>query len=174
MSSSSTTGLLESLGSIVGIGVGSMDLMLVKTTLQPGETVHGRLMLKLARKTEARRLVVGIEATRERRARRFDPRGHEISSHETETVWKMEQVLEGERAYLDEGYDLHLPIAADALGASLELPDSLGKLGDVMRAVSSIARAVAPPVTWRVFACLEVPWKANIRQHADIVVNAPR
>jgi hypothetical protein len=166
----SEPGLLESLGSIVGIGVGSMDLMLVKTSFRPGETVHGRLMLRLSRKTEAKRLVVGISATRQSRSRTHDSYGREVTSTETETLWKMEQVLDGQRTYLDEGYDLHLPIAADAPGGQVEIPDGLGKLGDVMRVVSSFARAVAPPVTWQVHATLEVPWKANIRQGVDIVV----
>lgn len=156
----------EKLGSVVGVGVGSIDVLLMNPAARWGETVHGRVMLKLARKTEAARLVVGVEATSERQVLVSDGRGGRSRSTETTTVHKFEQQLDGKRHYLDEGYDLHLPLPAAP--AKVELPD--GVLGDVARFVRAVAGSGAPSLRWRVYAFLDVPWKANIRGAADLIV----
>jgi hypothetical protein len=159
---------LSSLGSIVGIGVGSMELMLVKNAFTAGETIHGRLKLALMRPTDAKRLVVGLRGTRERLTTVRDSRGHKTQERQTETVYEFEQQLDGKRSYQGEAYDVHLPIPADAVPARVAPPD--GKLGDVFRLVSNFVDLGPRPIVWHVYAVLDIPWKANVRQQAQISV----
>jgi hypothetical protein len=158
-----------SLGSIVGIGVGSMELQLIKTGFTAGETIHGRLKLGLTRSTEAKRLMVGLRGTRERITTVRDSRGHKTQERQTETVYEFEQQLDGKRAnYQHDAYDLHLPIPADAVAPKIQPPE--GKLGDVLRIVSTFVDVGPRPITWHVFAYLDIPWKANVRQQVQISV----
>jgi hypothetical protein len=160
---------LGTLGSIVGIGVGSLELQLVKTQLVAGETVHGRLKLALTRSTEAKRLVVGLRGTRERTTVVRDARGHRSQRRETETVYEFEQPLDGKRSYQTEAYDVHLAIPIDAVLPRAQMPD--GTLGDVLRVVSSFVDVGPRPVVWHVFAYLDIPWKANVKQQLQISVS---
>jgi hypothetical protein len=156
---------LGTLGSIVGIGVGSMELQLIKRAFKPGETVHGRLQLKLKNKTEAKRLVAVVEATEERTSWVSDGRGGRQKRRETVTVHRFEQQLDGKRTYFDEAYDLHLPLPAKS---PVEMPS--GTLGEVARFVSVVVDVMRNPIAWRVHVFLDVPWKANIKTHADITL----
>jgi hypothetical protein len=157
--------LLGALGSIVGIGVGSMELQLVKRSFVPGEMVHGRLSLKLKNKTEAKRLVAVVEATEERTSFVADGRGGRMRRTETVTIHRFEQELDGKRSYHNESYDLHLPLPSKA---KVEMP--AGTLGDVARFVSAVAQVMSKPVSWRVHAFLDIPWKANVKASVDIVL----
>jgi len=164
-----------SLGSIVGIGVGSMELQLVKTGYVAGETIHGRLKLGLSRPTDAARLVVGLRGTRERLSMVRDSRGQRSQQRETETIYEFEQQLDGKRSYHSDAYDLHLAIPPDAVGVKMAPPQ--GTLGDVLRVVSAVADVAgvgARPVVWQVYAILDIPWKANVKQHVQITVQPPR
>src|SRR5690348_15531541 len=105
---------LGTLGSIVGIGVGAIELQLIKNHFIAGETIHGRVKLALTRATEAKRLVVGIRGTRERLTVVRDARGGRSQRRETETVYEFEHQLDGKRNYQSDAYDLHLPIPIDA------------------------------------------------------------
>jgi hypothetical protein len=97
---------------------------------------------------------------------RSDGRGGRTRSTETTVVHTFEQQLDGKRTYLDEGYDLHLPLPAAP--ERVELPD--GVLGDVARFVRAVSGSGAPSLRWRVYAVLDIPWKANVRGAADLVV----
>ncbi len=153
---------LADLGSIVGIGVGSIELMLVRNQFSHGDTIHGRVQLALSQPTEGKALTAVVEATRRRSVSRSDG----TRSTETATVYRFEQQLDGKRVYRNEAYDLHLPIAPKT---KLELPE--GTLGDVVRFVSAVRDVVAEPITWRVSVFLDIPWKVNVKAHADIAVS---
>jgi hypothetical protein len=153
----------RSLGSIVGIGVGSLELLLIKHAFQPGEVIHGRLELKLEEPVDAKRLVIGVHATEERERWTTDSRGQQIRERETRTRYRVERQLAGKGLYRGGGYDFHLPLP----GTSSEpLP---GFLGDVARLVAAVTR---PQLDWRVYAFLDIPWKANLRAGSDISVEA--
>lgn len=164
--------ILSELGSIVGIGVGSMELMLVKNVLKAGETLHGRLQLKLARPTEAKRLVVGLRATRDRMSTFRDVHGQRRQQLDTDVVFDFEQQLDGARKnYQNDAYDIHLPIPPDAVAQPMKPPE--GTLGDILRvasAVSSMLDVGPRPIVWRVHAYLDIPWKVNIKQSVQVSV----
>ena len=151
-------GILKTLGSIVGIGVGSLDLMLIKHAFQPGETVHGRLVLNLEEPVEAKRLVVGVHATEER----WTTNTQGQRERETRPRYRVERQRAGKGICRGGGYDFQLPLpgAPDA-----QRPD--GILADVVRLVAAVAR---PQLDWRVYAFLDIPWKANVKAGADITV----
>ena len=162
-------GLLGKLGSIVGIGVGSLELMLVRTDFRPGDTIDGRLTLKLEKPIEAKRLVVGVRALEQRTVRGKDAEGRPTTATETHTFFELEHPLEGKRSYRSDAWDVHLKLPSDVLGPGLELPG--GRLGDVVRVVSALAGSRRPPLRWGVFAFLEIPWKANLKASRDVTVS---
>jgi hypothetical protein len=174
---------LKRVGSVLGIGVGSMDLSLPRLTFTAGEEVVGRLVLRLEEPVAASTLIASVQATEERRRSVSDGRGGRIDRVETVTTYKFEQHLGGARTYKDETYDLRLPlpprtptaidIAADALGRASGTPDTLGQVPSILGAMANVVRVaqqVRSPVTWRVHAVLEIPWKRNVRARADIAV----
>jgi len=146
--------------------VGSLELMLVKQGFTAGEIVHGRLVLKLKEPVEAKRLVVGVEAMQQRTSWTSDGRGGRTRTRETVTVHRFEHPLDGKRLYRDEAFDFHVPLPGN--DKPIDLPS--GVLGDVARFVGAVAAATQEPVHWRVFGFLDIPWKANLKGHADIVV----
>ena len=163
---------LGTLGSIVGIGVGAIELQLIKNHFVAGETVHGRVKLALTRSTEAKRLMVGLRGTRERVTVVRDSRGQRSQRRESETVYEFEQQLDGKRNYQTDAYDLHLPIPIDAVAPAAKLPD--GTLGDVLRVASSLLDVGPRPVVWHLYAYLDIPWKANVKQQLQISVAPAR
>lgn len=155
----------RTVGSIVGIGVGTLTVDLLRTGFVAGETVQGRVVLALKAEVEAKRLVAVLEATRKRTAWVDDGRGGRTQRTESTTVHRFEQQLAGAGTYLDGGYPLALPLPADA---TAHLP--AGTLGDVARVVSAVGQALNGPLSWRVHAFLDIPWKANVKGQVDIAV----
>ncbi len=152
---------LRDVGSVFGIGVGSIEILLVKPDVRAGDTLHGRVQLKLARKTEARRFVCGLECTEERAQTGRDG----IRRVERVTLHRFEQQLDGKRAYSNEAYDLHLPVPA---AQEIQMPS--GVLGDVAKFVTAVQSLRRAPPRWRVFALLDIPWKANVTAEVDLIV----
>lgn len=167
--------ILSELGSIVGIGVGSIEVMLVKQSFTVGETIHGRLQCKLSRPTEADKLVIGFRGTRDRMSTVRDAYGVKRQERSTDTIYEFEQQLDGKRKnYQSDAYDFHLPIPPDAVQGPLRPPE--GALGDVLRVVSTISSlmdAGPRPIVWQVYAILHIPWKVNVKHYVQISV-APK
>jgi hypothetical protein len=152
---------LRDVGSVFGIGVGSIEILLVKPEVRAGETLHGRVQLKLSRKMEAKRLVCGLECVEERAQTGRDG----VRRVERVTLHRFEQQLDGKRTYLNEGYDLHLPVPA---AQTIEMPS--GVLGEVARFVTVVQSMRRSAPRWRVFALLDIPWKANVTAEVDLAV----
>jgi len=163
-------GLLGKLAGVVGIGVGKLELLLVKSDLRAGETIDGRLSLRLEKPLEAKRLVVGVRATEKRDKKVRDADGSTRTETETVTFWELVEELGGKRTYRDDAWDVHLKIPADVLPREAQMPG--GFLGDVVRAAQALGVARRRPLSWSVFAVLEIPWKKNLRASRDIVVSA--
>lgn len=162
-------GILGKLGSIVGIGVGSIELQLVRSDFRPGDSIDGRLTLKLDKPTEAKQLVVGVRAIEKRTVKTKDHDGRPTTQTESHTFFQVEQPLEGKRTFRSDSWDVHLKLPSDVLGNETPLPG--GRLGDVVRVVSALTGSRRPPLSWTVFAYLEIPWKANVKTSRDITVS---
>jgi hypothetical protein len=162
-------GFLGKLGAIVGIGVGAIELELVRSDFRPGDSIDGRLTLKLDKPTEAKRLVVGVRAIEKRTTRGKDADGRPTTQTENVTFFQVEQPLDGKRTYRGDSWDIHLKLPSDVLGKETALPG--GTLGDVVRVVSALTGSRRAPLHWTVFAFLEIPWKANVKASRDITVS---
>lgn len=164
---------LRGLGAIVGIGVGSIEMTLERQRFTFGEVVRGRLALKLSEPIEARRLVAVIEATEKRTRWTRNHEGDRVKETETVTLYEFEHQLGGAGAYLDQHYDLALPLPAPQRRPSVSLPE--GPLGDALQAaavVHQLFRGAAREIpAWRVHAYLDIPWKRNVKTGVDIVVS---
>lgn len=148
---------------ILGIGVGRITLALDELDYTLGDTIRGSLTLQLTEPAEAKRLVVGVEATQRVISTRQDAIGYR-----RDTAWRFEKELKGEGRFskLTQKFTLKLPQALEESG---QLPDSL--LGDVVQVVSFLSPTKRFPLEWSVFAFLDRPWKVNVKARVPITVS---
>src|SRR5690349_6115600 len=95
-------GILGKLGAVVGIGVGKLELLLVRTDFKPGDSIDGRLTLKVDKPVEAKRLVVGVRATEPRDKKVRDADGTTRTEVETVVYWEHVEELGAKRSYRDD------------------------------------------------------------------------
>lgn len=150
---------------ILGIGVGSMTLELDEVDCALGDTVRGVVTLKLAEPLEAKRLVVGIEASQ-----RVVSTARDAISYRRDKVWRFEKQLKGEGSFskLKARFTLKLPQTLEQSG---QLPDSL--LGDMAQVLSFLTPTKRFPLEWSVFGFLDRPWKVNVKARVPITVSVP-
>lgn len=148
---------------ILGIGVGKMTLELDELDYTLGDTIRGALTLQLTEPMEAKRLVVGVEASMRIISTRQDSVGHR-----RDTAWKFEKELKGEGRFsrLKTKFTLKLPQSLEQSG---QLPDTL--LGDMAQVMSFFTPTKRFPLEWAVFAFLDRPWKVNVKARVPITVS---
>jgi hypothetical protein len=148
--------LLKGFGAYVGLGVGTIDIQLVRNNVRFGECVDGRVQLKLRQALEGEKLAVGIRCTQQ------------VAGTATEaalvttptTIYDFCEILDGPCMYRDQGYDVHFRVPT-----SVRTTD--GDWGDP--ADAWMGRLASAP-RWSVYACLHMPWKRNLKASVDLSV----
>ena len=150
---------------ILGIGVGKMTLELDEVDYTLGDTIRGLLKLELTEPLDAKRLVVGVEASQRIISTRQDAIGYR-----RDTAWKFEKQLKPEGRFdkLKVRFTLKLPQALEQSG---QLPDTL--LGDMAQVMSFLTPTKRFPLEWSVFGFLDRPWKINVKAKVPITVSQP-
>lgn len=150
---------------LLGIGVGKMTLELDEVDYTLGDTIRGRLKLELTEPLEAKRLVVGVEASQRVISTRQDAIGYR-----RDTAWRFEKQLkpQGRFSTLKVPFTLKLPQALEQSG---QLPDTL--LGDMAQVMSFLTPTKRFPLEWSVFGFLDRPWKVNVKARVPITVSQP-
>jgi len=151
---------------VLGIGVGRLTLELdgdVDFTL--GDTLRGVARLELTEPTEAKRLVVGVEASQ-----RVVTSGANTIGYRRDRVWRFEKQLKGEGTFskLKARFTLKLP---EEPWSSGQVPP--GVLGDMAQVLSFFTPTKRFPLEWSVFGFLDRPWKVNVKASVPITVSMP-
>jgi hypothetical protein len=151
---------------ILGIGVGKLSIALERVDFALGDTFPGVLELQLTEPLEAKRLVVGVEASQ-----RVVTTRRESIGYRRDVAWRFEKQLEGEGRFSDGTwpFTLRLPHTLEQSG---QLPDSL--LGDLAQVVSFFQPSKRFPLEWSVLAFLDRPWKVNLKGRVAITVSASK
>jgi hypothetical protein len=163
----------SALRTTAGVGVGSIEVVLERTSFAPGDVIRGRLVLTMAEEMRARRLVVRLHASRRTVSTSVDARGQRSRTHGRETVYKFDQELDGERAY-PAGTSEHwfaISVPSD-IGGKIDIPGE-GFVSDVARVVTAVAGAVRRPLEWKLIGFLHIPWKRDVKKASDIQVVIP-
>ena len=148
---------------ILGIGVGRLTLELDGVDCTLGDTIRGTLKLELTEPLDAKRLVVGVEASQRVISTRADTIGYR-----RDTAWRFEKQLKGEGRFskLTCRFTLKLPQHLEQSG---QLPDNL--LGDMAQVMSFFTPTKRFPLEWSVFGFLDRPWKMNVKARVPITVS---
>lgn len=151
---------------LLGIGVGRLTLELDEVDLVLGDTVRGLATLELTEPLEARRLVVGVEASQ-----RVVSTSQNGIGYRRDKVWRFEKQLKGEGTFskLKSRFSLKLP---EELWSSGQVPP--GVLGDMAQVLSFFTKAKRFPLEWSVFGFLDRPWKVNVKASVPITVSMPK
>jgi hypothetical protein len=149
---------------LLGIGVGKLEITLDRVDYHLGDTIKGTVTLELTEPLEAKRLVVGVEASQ-----RVVSTGHNSVGYRRDKAWRFEKQLKGEGSFskLKARFTLKLP---EGLEQSGQLPDTL--LGDMAQVMSFFTPTKRFPLEWSVFGFLDRPWKINVKAKVPITVSA--
>ena len=148
----------KSAGTVVGIGIGTMSIRLVRTVHEPGDIVRGRLQMTLPEPLEARRLVVGIRARQRYYEIRRDAHGNRRREQRERDVYSFESELDGAHAYSSEGFDFRLGVPGRRAPT---MPSGL--LGDVATVLGALKNTRREPLRWSIYGFLDRPWKVNLK-----------
>lgn len=141
---------------VFGFGEGSIEIRLEKLSFSAGETIRGKVFLKVDKPKKARR--VRVEFFGERTV------GYG-KNRRTERVYAFSLDLSGEREYVGAfEYPFEILIPSDA--GSKQLPNDT--LGTIMN-VASVFGGVSP-TRWFVSASLDVPMGVDISKKIQISI----
>ncbi len=151
---------------LLGIGVGRLTLELDAVDFVLGDTIRGLAKLELSEPLEAKRLVVGVEASQ-----RVVSTSQNSVGYHRDKVWRFEKQLKGEGTFskLKSRFTLKLP---EELRSSGQVP--AGVLGDMAQVLSFFTPTKRFPLEWSVFAFLDRPWKVNVKAKVPITVSLPK
>ncbi len=134
------------------VDVGALKLVLKSRHLRPGDVVRGRLAV--TRPLEARRLVVGLEATQRMVLTRPSLLG-DVLTFRTATVWTTHLELDHERTYQPGAsfpFELIIPSAALEPGW-VTVPGGVAARGEI---------------EWCAFSLLHRPWTTTLRAKVSL------
>jgi hypothetical protein len=139
-----------------------IDILIEKYNYSPGETIRGKVVLKLKKPTKAKQLKVGLIAERKSREIRVT-RGKTSTSESTRVVYKFEMPLDGEKEYLSGEYNFEIKIPTSL--APQTLPG--GMVGDIVKSLQ-ILSGQESALYWYVIAYLDIPLGLDISKRVQI------
>ena len=160
-----------------GFGKGKIEVVLDKMTYKPGETIKGKVILKLNKPVKAKRLKLlfyGEKTSRAPATRGFGTGGVSVSvgpsagRYETRTVriYSFETDLDGEKEYTGGEYEFEVAIPSDIM-TKADL-DKMGFLGNLAKFAEAMGTKVVP--RWYVEAVLDVPFGIDVSKKVQISV----
>jgi len=143
---------------VLGIGEGSIELVLEKTGYRPGETIRAKAKLHLNAPKEARGLRAEFFGEKEERRLHSDIHGR--THHSTTTVRVYEQRLDlGQQRAYSEGEEFQFEFKVPETA----IPVQQGLLG-------ALAGALAPQVRWFVSVSLDLQMSLDISKKIQVQV----
>ncbi|MBN2067920.1 MAG: hypothetical protein JW744_05620 [Candidatus Diapherotrites archaeon] len=158
---------------VFGFGEGSIELMLDKTNMAFGETVHGRLNLKLKKAKSARQLRVRILAERTSTQYSGAMGGNRKSSTQKDIVFSTDLIVDREKTYSPPGQEYEFKIQVPAKNAlpSDSMPALSGGLGTAIKAAQMLGGfGRSSQIKWFVEAALDIPKGVDIKKRVQVSV----
>lgn len=146
---------------VFGFFEGSIELKPERTNYRFGETISGKLNLKLKKQKDARQLRVRLEAVRIQRTY-----GKKSSSNKT-FLFSTDAIIDGEKTYLPPGQEYEFKIQAPQRNT---LPPELeGTLGTAIKTMQLLSGA-SVQTRWYLTATLDIPKGVDINKSMEISV----
>jgi hypothetical protein len=147
-----------------GFGQKQIDVVIEKFNFSPGETVKGRVILKLSKPTHAKALKVGLRGERISTRTTRPPSGTATPHQDKSYIYNFEMPLDGEKDYSEGEYSFEIKIPA-SLSQNMPLPG--GAVGGFLKGLQILANAETR-INWYVIAYLDVPMGIDISKKVQV------
>lgn len=144
---------------VFGFGRGKIEINLKKYNFSPGDTIKGKISLKLKKSVQAKTLKVGLvgeKVTKEFR-RTSDTRTRQKKTY----FFNFEMPLDGEKEYLKGEYSFEIKIPSNVL----QTPK--GAVGDIIKGIQVLSGKDIM-MSWYVIAKLDIPSGFDISKKIQI------
>ena len=138
---------------MVVFGKGKIEVSIEKYQFSPGDTIKGRISMKLKKPVHARALKVGLIGEKMGPGARSRDRSRYY-------VFKFEMPLDGEKDYLEGEYGFEIKIPVDILESPPE-----GLAGDVLK---SLRFLTGMRTSWYVEAKLDIPSGLDVSKRVQV------
>lgn len=146
-----------------------ITLMLDKYNYTPGETIKGKVTLKLKKPTKARKFEVAFigEKIERQTGMGVGPTAKRGSQYRRTPIYHFKMPLGGEGEYQHGEYPFEITIPPDVKQSAAQ-PE--GKVGTAVTALKAIS-GVTSRIDWYVYAKLDVPMKLDVSKKQNIVLS---
>jgi len=158
---------------VFGFGEGSIELLLDKTNLAFGESLHGKLNLKLKKEKNARQLRVRILAEKTSTSYSGAFGGSRGSSTQKQTVFSTDVILDGEKTYVPPGkeYEFKIQVPAKSVMPSGDMTALEGGVGTAVKAAQMLGGfGRSSQIKWFVEGTLDIPGGRDIGKRIQVSV----
>ncbi|MCR4368322.1 MAG: sporulation protein [archaeon] len=153
---------------VFGLGAGKIELEIPKLSYVGGETIEGKVKLKVNNPIRAKGVRVVLTATEEYNSR--DRKTGRIEKN-TRTIFNFEKELDTEREYSGESeYDFSLDLPDGATNYPSPDEGALGAAFNVLNMVSGVMRRIK----WTIRAKLDIPMGLDVGKTVQISVSEPK
>ncbi len=148
-----------------GFGKGKIEVFLEKYNFKPGETIKGRLNLKLKKPIQARQLRVSFYGLQTQTSTGISAMGPERNRNNASNyVYKFDMPLDGEKEYLEGEYNFEIAIPAD-VNKRGAMPG--GTLGTALQAAQFLSGTISR-TQWYVEAALDIPKGIDVKKKVQV------
>jgi len=143
---------------VFGFGKGKFEIILEKYNFSPGETIKGRILMKLKKPTQAKALKVGLVG--EKKTTQY----RKTSSSQSKThFFDFEMPLDGEKEYLEGEYNFEIKIPSSVL----QRPAPGGAVGDIVKGIQLLSGKDVR-INWYVIAKLDIPSGFDVSKRVQV------
>jgi len=148
---------------VFGFGKGKIEVFLEKYNFSHGETIKGRITLKLKKPVQAKALKVGLVGEKATTQYGKTPRGGMSSSHRKTHFFDFKMPLDGEKEYLEGKYNFEIKIPANVL----QTPSPGGAVGDIVKGIQLLSGKDVK-ISWYVIAKLDIPFGLDVSKKVQV------
>ncbi|MEK6973524.1 MAG: hypothetical protein AABW72_05835 [archaeon] len=141
-----------------GLGKGSIDILVDKRVFSQGESIQGKLVLKLHQPTPAKELRIALIG--ERKQSRFDGKTHHT---EIIHVYDFKLPLDGEKTYSNAEYSFELKAPVLSGTQSVAVDGAVGAVLDMLNNLST-----SGPINWHLDAALDIQGSFDVNKKVAI------
>jgi len=140
---------------VFGFGRGNIEVILEKYNYSPGETIEGKIILKLKKPIRAKKLKVGLRG--EKKTKEI---GEKPPEQKKTFIFNFEMPLDKEKEYFKGEYDFEIKIPKNVLA-----PKSA--IGSVLKGIQ-ILSGRETRVNWYIIAYLDIPSGFDISKKVQV------
>ena len=157
---------------VLGIGEGSIDIVLDKLNFSPGDMLMGTVKLHLNSPKRARNLRVRFWGERSVKSseQRYDSKNHQpvkTPISRNEIVYEFTVTLDGEKEYASGDYEFQIKMP----DYTEKTPESLGAGAEIAAGIAQTLGVMPSPARWYLQATLDLPNAIDINKKVQITLS---